>query len=687
MDYCFNSYQEFKEEYNSIEEYYSFKSTKDLFTEMHHYISENIIDLPSNLYLEDVTGPAGTVKELPGDHTPSLNKKGSKTNILEKIWQFIVKCWNSIGNFFKIIIKLVKNIAVNSEKILSRLDKTCELLNDKFGKDTPGMKEVFARADTETETKVFEAIKNDYMSLFGEIGSISPEIKNDINEIHQIISTGRFPKDKIISPEHTKANIAAVITFNKAYMILYLFNLIRFIFFLRSLVIGYRTKKSTSNLVPVVKSLESLSIALKNNITNQTSIIKQSPIGNDKYNFLIIDKKIPKLLKESIDKIQESSDAINKSATRFFLELKKYPLILADDGNKDLDELTTKVKSLEKSNDFLKDSGEIFQILSKMYSNIKKNEDNDPNIAGLLTIFAPSILALSTAVQERSIYLTKKENIANKLTNITNKLEKKLEENIKDDDIIDADYTIRTIEDNQKLITGSKDKKQLSGPKETKQLLPPSEKDIKIPKKYEKYRSLIIILIQKISQVNINIRMSIEQKVNIAITWVKKNGIGLALFGIAMLTAFFTGVSVAHAHDMQIAQQMIADTGTQTEMMKYAVHISSGTMDALKDLPQHVFSYINQFRTQAGMTGVPITKVLTGFLNSGGSQGSTFVPSHLFAGYMKTFLTRLFTDSGTITVAGLSIGTIIAGATSGLSSGVKKLGTTLSGLFKRKKTP
>lgn len=88
----FRTYREAEEAYNNLETSLLLNENISLFSEMHNYISENIIELEYNSY--DI-------------FTESKN-------LLQQIWDFLVNAWNTIvkvcKNFFKMIGDLVSSV-------------------------------------------------------------------------------------------------------------------------------------------------------------------------------------------------------------------------------------------------------------------------------------------------------------------------------------------------------------------------------------------------------------------------------------------------------------------------------------------------------------------------------------------------------------------------------------------------
>ena len=109
----FTSYSQIEQAYNQLQFDLALSENTSLFSEMHNYISENIV-------------------ELPYDEIVFTEAKDGK-NFLERIWDFIVGIWNAIKKFFGMLFRAVKQLFTGkseTEKLIEKLENNSEDIAD-----------------------------------------------------------------------------------------------------------------------------------------------------------------------------------------------------------------------------------------------------------------------------------------------------------------------------------------------------------------------------------------------------------------------------------------------------------------------------------------------------------------------------------------------------------------------------
>ena len=109
----FTSYSQIEQAYNQLQFDLALSENTSLFSEMHNYISENIVELP---YSEDVFTEA---------------KDGK--NFLERIWDMIVGIWNAVKKFVVMIFRAVRQLFTGkseNDKLIEKLENNSEEIAD-----------------------------------------------------------------------------------------------------------------------------------------------------------------------------------------------------------------------------------------------------------------------------------------------------------------------------------------------------------------------------------------------------------------------------------------------------------------------------------------------------------------------------------------------------------------------------
>ena len=164
----FRTYRELEEAYNNLESEYLLRENTSLFSEMHNYISENIVELP---YCE------------------SYFTEASSKNILQKIWDFIVKCWKNLVSFISKIGNILKRLVSNSEKALDRLDKLIEMNAAHMNLDPKKIQQELD--DKYMNNKGLDEVFNDIDNIVKKIEAIDPEAGSAVAAAYKGAKTGK----------------------------------------------------------------------------------------------------------------------------------------------------------------------------------------------------------------------------------------------------------------------------------------------------------------------------------------------------------------------------------------------------------------------------------------------------------------------------------------------------------------
>lgn len=172
----FTSYSQIEQAYNQLQFDLALSENTSLFSEMHNYISENIVELPYN---EIVFTEA---------------KDGK--NFLERIWDFIVGIWNAIKKFFGMIFRAVKQLFTGkseTEKLIEKLENNSEDIADSI-QNKPAAEVVKVLTELFVPEKKSEEIKKESVSYLSEA--------NEPIEIRKIFDKlAALTKDKDITWE------------------------------------------------------------------------------------------------------------------------------------------------------------------------------------------------------------------------------------------------------------------------------------------------------------------------------------------------------------------------------------------------------------------------------------------------------------------------------------------------------
>ena len=198
----FTSYSQIEQAYNQLQFDLALSENTSLFSEMHNYISENIVELP---YSEDVFTEA---------------KDGK--NFLERIWDFIVGVWNAIKKFFGMLFRAVKQLFTGkseTEKLIEKLENNSEEIADNI-QNKPAAEVVKVLTEMFVPEKK-EEVKKESVSYLSEASKpmdlYNSTLKNKLEKLATTLPKGIKFQDYIDDPQNKKQILSILNDLRKSY--------------------------------------------------------------------------------------------------------------------------------------------------------------------------------------------------------------------------------------------------------------------------------------------------------------------------------------------------------------------------------------------------------------------------------------------------------------------------------------
>lgn len=201
----FTSYSQIEQAYNQLQFDLALSENTSLFSEMHNYISENIVELP---YCEDVFTEA---------------KDGK--NFLERIWDFIVGIWNAIKKFVVMIFRAARQLFTGkseNDKLIETLENNSEEIADNIQNKPAAevvkvLTELFV-SEKKSEEKSPEVKKESaYLSEAKAMDLYNAKVKEALERLATNIPKGISFKEYLDNPTHNKEMLNMLNNFRRAY--------------------------------------------------------------------------------------------------------------------------------------------------------------------------------------------------------------------------------------------------------------------------------------------------------------------------------------------------------------------------------------------------------------------------------------------------------------------------------------